>query len=202
MAFARSVFAAEAMTTSETYTQFITSLGIGHDAPWLRRPASEDEIRQTERELGSSLPEDLVDLLRLHNGGRLLDVHEWIGCTASAKRNLSRASSWFNTEMMHEFRSQPDALGSITPGPTTLLIAQTSHNGILYDTDTVPGRLLCYDVMSTPAVRVLANSLDSLLACFVELAQAGCIELTEIGPLVGMPTPVLFDILEKHDVYL
>ena len=181
--------------------RYLGILKISGDS-WLRAPANELSVQWVERTLGFDLPIDLAALLRFHNGGRFFDAHDWIGCTSSEETGLVRSTRSFHSDLMAEFRSLDGALDTFVPGPRTLMVAATSQRGILYDIDLSSGQLLYFDVMDLPSVRPFANSLVSLAECFVDLAEAGLIEMTSIGPLVSGPHADVADICVHHSVRL
>ena len=88
----------------------------------------------------------------------------------------------------------------LDPGPRTLYVATSSQEGILYDMDDRPGRLLYLDSMSDPAVIPLCRGLASLIDCYIALAEAGFITLQTYCPSVAGPFDEVRDIFVTHGV--
>ena len=183
---------------AELYERFNQITGITGSEPWLRPPVTDQELLRTEESLGCSLPGDLLELLQLHNGGVLLDTHEWLGCLPMAGGGLVQRSTFLQATLLPEVRSYGGL--DLDPGRRTLQVTAESQLGILYDRDEVVGRLLYLEVFSTPAVIPLARSLTSLLDCYVALAAEGFVTVGELGPFVDGPLEAVREIFVTHGV--
>jgi cell wall assembly regulator SMI1 len=181
-------------TIAERWARFAEHLGIG-TAGFLRPPATEGQLHRAEEHLGYPLPADLRELLSVHDGGYLLDGHEWLGCAEGADSPLvgsTRALGPFIAEQLL-VEQQLD----LVPGTRTLWIAAAPQLGILYDLDEQPGRLLYLDVLCRPAVIPLCRDLATLLDCYIELAGSGYMSVEPLNPRVATDP-----ILATRDIYL
>ncbi|HET8929749.1 MAG TPA: hypothetical protein VFN21_03725, partial [Acidimicrobiales bacterium] len=93
-----------------------------------------------------------------------------------------------------------DSHASLVTGPRTLLLAAEAQVYILYDLDTVPGRLLYVHVLSTPSIIPLCSSLAKLVDCYIALAEAGFVTLEPLGPRVHGPFDEVREVFVEHHV--
>ncbi len=187
-----------AVGLDEKLHRFFDLAGISDDAPWLRPPATELQIAGAEDALGFGLPDDLVELLRVHNGGNLIDSTEWIGVYEEPTRGLVGVSNSLKTQAIADLRL--GGLLGMEPGPRALVVAGASHDSILYDMDDEPGRLLYCETDSNPAIIPLCRSIAALFDCHIALAEAGFITLGQIGPFVDGPPDEVNAIYVSHHV--
>lgn len=153
--------------------KYLELIGVDREARWLNPPATEAEITATEEALGYEVPEDLKEVLSLHNGGSIFDVYEWIGCFADNRKGLS----WWRDHLqgvLNEIRGyatlDPD------PGPRTLYIATIGQVGCLYDLGSSGHQILLLDVVAGRQVKPLAADLSALVDYYLALAEAGVVE--------------------------
>lgn len=184
---------------TERIERFLTMLGAPPDAPWLRPPATDAEIDGTQAGLGYELPQDLVELLRVHNGGRIFDAHEWIPATRDPEDGIGAWRQISQTLITGQLL--PAGQLDLVPGPRTLCVAVSSQVEILYDLDDKPGRLLYLDTLSGPAVIPLARSLVALLDCFLALANHGYLTLDgPSNPHLNGPMDEICDVFATYKV--
>lgn len=182
----------------EQLRRFLDLTGIDDAAPWLQPPAADVQIAGAEGALGFGLPDDLVELLRVHNGGNLIDSIEWIGVYEEPTRGLVGVSDSLKTQAIADLRL--GGLLGMEPGPRALVIASASHDNILYDMDDQPSRLLYCETDSNPAIIPLCRSISALFDCHIALAEAGFITLGPLGPFVDGPRDEVRDIYVSHHV--
>ncbi len=140
----------------------------------------------------------MKQLLRVHNGGALLDSEQWTGAHGDEGRGLVEISTQLQQQSFPDLRFY--GLLGTEPGPRALAIAGASQTNILYDMDTEPGRLLYLDVLSGPAVIPLCRSISTLIECHIALARAGFVTLQPLGPSVIGPKDEVRDIHRAHHV--
>lgn len=187
-----------AADVNERLQRFFELAGIRRDASWLYPPATDAQIAAAESALGFDLPDDLEDLLRIHNGGNLIDLTEWTGVYEKATRGLVGISRSLREQAMPDLRI--DGLLGMEPGPRALAVASASHVSILYDMDGEPGRLLYFETDSNPAIIPLCRSIADLLDCHIALAEAGFIALQPLGPSVEGPADEVREVYASHHV--
>ncbi len=157
-------------------------LGIPPDAPWFYPPMTNDLILASEQALGHRIPDDLLELYRVHNGGQIFDYFDWVPIS---DRNESRYSldhfdlDWFVTEEVAEH-------AAFMPGPRTLGVASAPHRMILYDMDEQPGRLLYLEIVADNTLVPLCRSLRAFAEYHLALAHGGYSYLAEAGPRFGI----------------
>lgn len=184
---------------TERIERFLAMVGAAPDAPWLRPPATDAEIEGTQVGLDCELPQDLVELLRVHNGGRIFDAHEWIPATRDPDDGLAAWRQISQTLITGQLL--PAGQLDLVPGPRTLCVAVASQVEILYDLDDEPGRLLYLDTLSDPAVIPLARNLAALLDCFLALANDGYLALDgPSNPHLSGPMDEICGVFAAHKV--
>ena len=184
---------------TDLYERFRGLVRWPEGSPWLRAPAARSEIEFVEHELGYALPDDLKAMLRIHNGGRLLDAEEWLPCVANRDAGLL-AYKQILDGVLAELESA-QLLAGVVPGPRTLQVTAASQVGVLYDLDEQPGRLLYLEVTSDPPVVPLARSLTVLLDAYVAMAEAGFVRVDAgLGPRVEGPPDQVRQIFAEHKV--
>lgn len=166
---------------ADRWRRYADLVGIS-EAPHLRPPATPDKLASADAALGFAVPDDLRELLSVHDGGFLLDSHEWLGVGEGADGPLVSASRWLGEFAAGELEEHQR--GRPFPGPRTLYVAAGAQVGILYDMDDMAGRLLYFDVQSRPAVAPLCSSLLTLLDCYIALAERGFVSVGSSGPRV------------------
>lgn len=165
------------MPALDQLRRFQRALGIRGDEPWLAPPATAEGISNVESWLGRPLPEDLRDLLAIHDGGTLAGIHPWMGCSFSS-HGLIAATEYFRESILSLADVEPEAF-DLVPGPDTLVVTATGQRMILYDLDDRPGRLLFVHTLFSPVVVPLASSLERYFTAWAAVAEAGLLERDE-----------------------
>lgn len=166
------------MTAVDQLHRFQQALGIEASEPWLRPPAAEAQVRRVEQELGSPVPDDLRSVWAVHDGGRLADISEWMGCDASPGYDVIHATESYDVGSLVSVVDDPGRF-DVIPGPNTLLVAVPASGLVLYDLDDRPGRLLYSNGMFTPIVVPLARSLARYFEAWAAVAEAGLVDHDE-----------------------
>lgn len=182
---------------TERLLRFFELAGIPNDAAWLLPGATDADLEATEAALGFALPPDLSELLRVHNGVNFFDAFQWAGAFEATNEDNWRIeklrSQWLYGLLL-------DAHAGHLDGPRTLWLAAEAQVAILYDMDTVPGRLLYVHVLSTPSIIPLCSSLANLVDCYIALAEAGFVTLEPLGPRVHGPFDEVRQVFVDHHV--
>lgn len=183
---------------TDRYRRFEERIGVGADEPWLRPPVTAAELARTEKRLGFRLPDDLVELLSIHNGLNLFDAHQWVPCLDHDEAGLAGMTASFHELLSAQLIA--DGLVDLVPGPRTLYVGAASQEGILYDPDGRTGTILYLDVLSSPSIIPLARDLATLIDGYIALAEAGHITVDDLGPNRSGPQDEGRDILVAHGV--
>ncbi|HET8930100.1 MAG TPA: SMI1/KNR4 family protein, partial [Acidimicrobiales bacterium] len=108
------------MPLASRVRSFDRILDIRSDAAWLNPPVTDDQVRATEQALGHALPDDLVEMYSVHNGGHVFNGFEWLGALdpeGASRGKLEHFDiDWFITEEVAEHTD-------IMPGQRTLRVA-------------------------------------------------------------------------------
>ena len=182
----------------ERLEEYFAVVGIASDAPWLKPPASPSAIEATAVAVGTDLPEDLVELLVFHNGGPLLNVHDWLPCDDNEERSLAAPTKFDRYLIAGELTAVGEMV--TVPGPNVLRVAGLGMEGYLYEMDEHRGRLLMMDTSASPPIVPLAVSLTHLIDVHIALARAGHIVLEHWGPRWRVPSAELGELLLAHGI--
>ena len=184
---------------AERVATFGRMAGLPSSASWLRDPVTDAEVEFVEAALGHRLPADLVELLGVHNGGRLLNQEEWLPCTEHPQAGMLAYR-----RLLDDVVAELSTAGVMEHAASIhrpVQVTAASQVGILYDLDEVPGRLLYLEVTSDPPIVPLASSLVTLLDAYIAIAEAGLVHVdASLGPSIHGPPDEVRRIFVEHNV--
>lgn len=154
---------------------------VAQHAPGLVKapPVTEGALDHTAQLLGQPIPDELVELLRVENGGFLFDSLQWASCSNGDDSLLFQLTRYLRTDLRAIWQDDSTLVDRI-PGEECLYVASAGQVGVLYD-PSCTSKVQLLDVMSRPAIVPLAPSLSDLVACYLALLEAGLISVAD-GP--------------------